>query len=341
MTARRFAVLFTVVALVAACAADEPPAAAPDEAGAAAVAPLTVYSGRSESLIGPLLERFEQTTSVPVDVRYADTAELAATLLEEGEHSPADVFISQDAAALGALSARGLFVELPARLLDRVGAEHRSPAGDWVGLSGRARSVVYNPELIAVEELPATLEEVTDPRYRGRFGVAPANASFQAHMAAYNVVRGEEALAELLRGLAANEPARYPKNSAIVEAVIAGEIDFGLVNHYYLHSALAQTPDAPGRNAYMRDDGVSAFVNLAGAAALGQRQEAVALIEYLLADEAQRYFLEETHEFPLAIGVDEDAEGGEAMAAGQVDFASVAAALEPTLALIQESGLLE
>ncbi len=302
---------------------------------------LTVYSGRSESLIGPLLERFEGETGVTTNVRYAGTAELAATLLEEGEATPADVFISQDAAALGALATRGLFVPLPAAVLDRVREEHRSPAGDWVGLSGRARSVVYDPAAIAADGLPGTLEEVTDPSYRGRFGLAPANASLQAHLAAYGVVRGDEALAELLAGLVANEPKRYPKNSAIVEAVIAGEIEFGLVNHYYLHRALAESPEATALNAFMEPDGVSAFVNMAGAAALSDNPQATRLIEFLLADDAQGYFLAETYEFPLAVTVDAGEEGSAALDAGQIDFAKVSEALEGALAKIQESGLLE
>lgn len=341
MTTRGFPALCLLGALLAgACTSSEPEGASTGEAAVDA-SPLTVYSGRSEALVGPLFERFEAASGIETRVRYAGTAELAATLLEEGDSSPADVFISQDAAALGALSARGLLAELPAAVLERVRPAHRSPAGDWVGLSGRARSVVYNTEMIAVEDLPSTLEEVTQPRYRGRFGVAPANASFQAHMAAYRVVRGEEALGSLLAGLAANEPARYPKNSAIVEAVIAGEVELGLVNHYYLHRALDEAPGAPARNAFMEADGVSAFVNLAGAAPLGERPEAVRLIEFLLSEEAQLYFREETHELPLAIGVEAGSEGVEALSEAQVDFASIAAALEPTLRQIQESGLLE
>jgi len=301
---------------------------------------LTIYSGRNEALIGPMLERFEEVSGIEVEVRYAETAELTATLMEEGEHTPADVFISQDAAALGALSDLEMLRALPEDLLGRVAAEHRSLAGTWVGLSGRARTVVFNTELISEQALPQSLEEIADPRYRGRFGVAPANGSFQAHMAAYSVQRGAEALAILLQGMAANEPRRYPKNSAIVEAVIAGEVEFGLVNHYYLHRSQVEAPNAPARNFLMPDGLGSRFVNLSGAGVLSGNPAAIELIEFLLDNEAQAYYAEQTFEYPL-VGFDAAGEAADGLMGEQVDFGSVSAALEATLVAIQDSGLLE
>lgn len=302
-----------------------------------------IYSGRSEALVGPLLERFQAASGVEVRARYGETAEMAATLLEEGSGSPADLFLSQDAAALGALSGAGRFVVLPESVLARVPARFRSSRGDWVGLSGRVRTVVYNTERVTPEQLPQSLEEVAAPRYRGAFGVAPANGSFQAHMTVYAVVQGETALARLLAGMAANEPGRYPKNSAIVEAVIAGEVDWGLVNHYYLWRALQESPGAPAANFVMPQGAAASFINLAGAGAITDRPEVRLLVEFLLSDEAQRYFSEETFEYPLVAGV--------AAAAGlqpldqvrtpEVDFAAVSAGLPRALALIHESGLLE
>ncbi|MEE8137628.1 MAG: ABC transporter substrate-binding protein, partial [Thermoanaerobaculia bacterium] len=151
-------------------------------------ASLLVYSGRNESLIGPILDRFGTRAGIEVRVRYGDTAEMAATLFEEGVATPADVFISQDAASLGALSGAGLLRPLPQAVLDRVPARFRAPTGDWVGLSGRARTVVYNTDRVKREELPLGLEEVTHPRYRQAFGIAPTNGSFQAHVAVYRVL---------------------------------------------------------------------------------------------------------------------------------------------------------
>ncbi len=302
-------------------------------------ASLLVYSGRNESLIGPILDRFGTRAGIEVRVRYGDTAEMAATLFEEGVATPADVFISQDAASLGALSGAGLLRPLPQAVLDRVPARFRAPTGDWVGLSGRARTVVYNTDRVKREELPRGLEEVTHPRYRQAFGIAPTNGSFQAHVAVYRVLHGRQATRRLLEGMAANEPGRYLKNSAIVEAVIAGEVDWGLVNHYYLWRALKENPDAPAANFTMPG---SSFVNLAGAAVLSSRELAVELVEFLLSEEAQAYFAETTFEYPLVAGV--PAAAGlpplDQLASPEVDLAEVARVLPDTLSLISESGLI-
>jgi iron(III) transport system substrate-binding protein len=316
-----------------------PPAGEP--AAAPPPAPVTVYSGRSESLIGPLLARFTAATGIPVEVRYGETAELAATLLEEGSNTPAEVFVSQDAAALGALAGEGLLRPLPRDLVSNVPARFADPGRRWVGLSGRARVLVYNPGAIGEDELPPTLEAVADPRYRGRFGVAPLNGSFQAQMAVYRALAGAEALAELLAGLVANQPERYPNNRAIVDAVAAGEIDFGLVNHYYLWRALQERPDAPAKNWFQPGGGASSFINVAGAGVLADRAEAVALVRWLLADEAQRYFAEETFEYPLVPGVPAAADLPPLaeLATPELDFAAVSAVLEETLAAIDASGL--
>ncbi len=320
-----------------ACAGPEPAEPPP-----AAERALVVYSGRSEALVGPLLERYGEETGVSVAVRYGGTAEMVATLLEEGANTPADLFLSQDAAALGALSREGSLRALPAELLGRVDSAYRAPNGEWVGLSGRARTVVYNPERITPEELPRTLEDLTDPRYAGRFGVAPTNASFQAHMAAYRATAGAEALEALLAGMVENAPRRYPKNSTIVDAVIRGEVEFGLVNHYYLWRALSEEPEAPGRNYFMPGGGVSSFVNLAGVGVLSDDPEAVRLVDWLLSETAQEYFARETYEYPLAAGVT-PAVDLEPLPAGvdQPDFEAVSSVLVETLAAIQASGLVE
>ncbi len=299
---------------------------------------LVVYSGRNEALISPILDRFAERGGIDLRVRFGDTAEMTATLLEEGVNTPADVFISQDAAALGALSGAALLRPLPEDVLNTVPSRFRAPSGDWVGLSGRARTVVYNTDRVRAEELPRSLEEVSQPRYRRAFGVAPTNGSFQAHIAVYQVLHGREATRRLLAGMVANDPVRYPKNSAIVEAVIAGEIDWGLVNHYYLWRALKENPEAAAANYYMPG---GSFVNLAGAGVLSTQEAAVQLVEYLLSDEAQTYFAETTFEYPLAQGVatTSDLPPLDLLASPEIDLTEVARALPATLKLIVDSGL--
>ncbi len=300
---------------------------------------ITVYSGRNEKLIGPLLDRFSSSTGIEINVRYADTSQLTATLMEEAHRTPAELFIAQDAAALGALSSAGLLRHIPSETLERIPARFRSPRGDWVGLSGRARVVVYNVDRIRAGQLPRSLAEIAEARFRGRFGVAPNNASFQAHMAAYLARNGKSALEQLLRGMAANEPRIYPKNRPIVEAVINGEIDWGLVNHYYLMRALQQNPDAPAKNYVMPEADGSGFVNVSGVGLLRETPHALDLLRFLVSDDAQRYFSEETLEYPLVAGM----LPSDVLPSGdmppQIDFGAVSSALGPTLELIRDSGL--
>nr|XP_061797910.1 major ferric iron-binding protein-like [Nerophis lumbriciformis] len=329
-----------VLLLIPACSPSAEQGATPATEERTTAKSLVIYSGRSKSLVGPLLERFEAASGVSVQVRYGGTAELAATMLEEGEGSPADVFLAQDAAALAAVSAAGLLEPLPEDIRQRV--DSRFSAADWVGLSGRARTVVYNTERITVEELPHSLEQVAEERYRGRFGIAPANASLQAHLALYRAVRGGEQLDLLLAALVANDPQRYPKNGAIVEAVINGEVDFGLVNHYYLWRALAERPEAPAKNFWMTEGGGSTFINLAGAGTLSGSDAALELLRFLVSDQAQTYFAAETFEYPLVAGIEPAVElvplAGQV--AEQADFSQVAAELIPAQEAIAASGLL-
>ncbi|MDA0256161.1 MAG: iron ABC transporter substrate-binding protein [Chloroflexi bacterium] len=268
---------------------------------------LTVYSGRSAELIGPLIERFTEETGIQVDARYAGTAELAALLVEEGDRSPADVFIAQDAGALGAVQAAGLLARLDDDLLARLDPAFRSREGKWVGLSGRVRVVVYNTEAVDPAELPESILDFVDPRWRGRIGWAPQNGSFQAWVTALRATQGEDAARAWLEAVRANGAVEYPNNTSIVQAAASGEIEVGFVNHYYLHRFLAEEGDGFGaRNHYTAPGDAGTLVNVAGAGILASsRNEAAAqrLLEFLLGEAAQRYYAEETFEYPLLPGV--------------------------------------
>ena len=267
--------------------------------------PLVVYSGRSESLVDAIIQQFSQATGIPVEVKYAGTSQLAATLLEEGGNSPADVFFAQDPGGLGAVE--DMLGVLPDRVLSRVPEWARSPSGRWVGLSGRARTVVYNPERVSEEELPDDVWDFVNPEWEGRIGWAPTNASFQTMVTAMRALWGEEKTIEWLEGVQANNPTIYPKNTPQVAAVAAGEIDVGLVNHYYLFRFLAEEGEEfPARNYHPRAGGPGATIMVAGAGILDSSDNKEAgqrFLEFMLSRVGQQYFAGQTFEYPLVEGV--------------------------------------
>ena len=306
---------------------------------------LTIYSGRSPELIGPLLERFTEETGIDVGVRYGSTAQLAALLIEEGDQSPADIFISQDAGALGAVQAAGLFTHIDDEILERVASTYRSREGQWVGLSGRARVVVYNTEVLDPSDLPDSILEFTDPKWRGRVAWAPTNGSFQAWVTALRVGEGEDGARAWLEGMRANEAPEFPSNSSIVEAVGRGEVDAGLVNHYYLSRFLAEHgDDFPARNYHTGPGDIGTLVNVAGAGVLKTSEATDAarrFLEFMLSEEAQRYYAETNAEYPLVASV-EGAPGLRSIADLQppaIDLSDLSD-LEGTLRLLRETGVL-
>jgi iron(III) transport system substrate-binding protein len=308
---------------------------------------LVVYSGRNENLVGPLLEQFEEDTGIAVTPRYGGSAELAAQLLEEGERTPAAVFFSQDAGALGALQDAGLLATLDRAQLQKVPSQYRSEQDRWVGLSGRARVLVYNSEEVPASQLPDSVFDLTDPKYKGKIGFAPTNASFQSFVTGMRVLHGEERTREWLEGFQDNDPVAFESNALIVDAVNDGELPFGLVNHYYLYEKASDTEgglDAlEARNHLFPDGDIGSLVNVAGVGVIaGNTDERTqAFVDYLLDIDAQTYFAEETKEFPLIEGVEPDVPGLpplESLPAPDVDLSQLDT-LDETLQLLDEVGL--
>lgn len=265
---------------------------------------LVIYSGRNEKLIGELIKQFEVQTKAKVQVRYGDTAELASAILEEGTNSPADVFFGQDAGALGALQKAGRTVQLPTSLVNKVDSAYRSPEGQWVGVTGRVRTVDYNTSLVKAEELPSSIFGFTDPKWKGKIGWSPTNGSFQSFVTGLRVAEGEERAKEWLEGIKANDAKVYPNNTSIVQALTRGEIGLGFVNHYYLEQIKKDNPDVPVAHHFTED--VGSLVNVAGIAILNSAKHpniAQRFAEFLLNEEAQNYFASQTSEYPLASGV--------------------------------------
>ncbi len=189
-----------------------------------------MYAGAPEAFVGPVFEAFEQATSIDIAVRYGGSEALVALILEEGDLSPADAFFTLDAGALATLSSRGLFRQLPASILDRVEARFRSPEGLWVGVTGRARVLLYSTENVTAGELPT-------------------NGAFQPFVTAMLITVGEERTRAWLEGMIANGVRDFPNNISQVHAVGRGEIDLVLVNHYYLYLLLAEHGGVfPARN---------------------------------------------------------------------------------------------
>ena len=340
-----YGILLTLaLALLSACGGQgSTPAAAVESAVAPTSQKLVIYSARSESLVGPIVEQFQEATGVEVEVRWGNTAELAATLLEEGANSPADVFFAQDPGGLGAVA--DILAPLPEDILNRVDSRFRGPEGHWVGISGRARVIVYNTERLTNENLPEDIWDFTDPQWKGRIGWAPTNASFQTMVTALRVTWGEEKTRAWLEGILANDPVAYEKNTPVVAAVGAGEIDVGLVNHYYLYRFLQEEGESfPARNYFLPNGGPGSLVMAAGAGVLAssERQEtAHRFLSFMLSPVAQQYFATQTFEYPLVEGirVHRELQPLSELNAVSIDLADLAD-LRGTLALLNEVGAL-
>ena len=307
--------LFVPIALGSACSSSTTDTTSDTAAPATTYAPadidvrgetITIYSGRNEALMSALFTAFTEATGVNVEVRYGDSGELAALLLTEGNKSPADVYFSQDAGALGAIESAGLLSALPTDVIDAVDSKFRSTSGAWVATSGRARTLVYNPELVPTP--PASLDALLDPQWKGKIGYAPANASWQSFVTALRLTRGDDGARAWLTGLAANQPVAYEKNGVVRDAVNAGEVAMGLINHYYLYELISKVgaDKVVAKNHYFKDGDAGSLVNVAGVGVLASSKKSAAalvFVRYLLSVAGQSYFAGRTFEYPMVPGV--------------------------------------
>lgn len=330
---RIVATLLTIVMAVslAACGTSEPET-------------LTIYSGRGEELVGPVIERFEEETGIRVEVRYGDSAELAATLLAEGGESPADVFFAQDPASLGSVSAAGLLTGLDDDVLGLVPERFSDADGEWIGVSGRVRVLAFDTSLLDPATFPADEDGFTDPAWAGRVAIAPTNGSFLTFVAAKILLDGEDATLAWLEAMAANGAPTYPKNSAIIAAIDEGQVEAGLVNHYYRMRFAAESPGTVVANHFFSTESAAGLVMPAGVGILASsgNDAAVAFVEHLLSEESQRYFADTTFEYPLIDGV--DADPGLVPIADlpqpDLDLSELAGLLDRATELVAEAGLL-
>ena len=304
-------------------------------------ADLTIYSGRNEELVGDLIARFERESDLKVDVRYGDSAELAATIAEEGKNSPADVFFSQDAGALGAVE--DTLSPVPRPVLDAVPDRFRDPRGRWAGVSGRARVIAYNTDELDENEVPDSVFDLTKERWRGRVGIPPPNASFQAFISAMRLEVGEDRTRKWLEDMRDNEAQLYDNNIQTVEAIGRGEIDVGLVNHYYLYELKREDPDLAVANHFPRRGDPGSLVNAAGVGILEStdgRENAERFARFLVSEAAQEYFAERTFEYPLVEGVQPPAglPALDGLTGPQVELGRLGGQLRSTLKLLDAVG---
>lgn len=338
----------TAVLVLTACGSGSSGSAAGSSTAGSSAAdqggPLTIYSGRNETLVGPLLADLEESVGTEVAVRYASSSELAAQLLEEGEQTEADLFFSQDAGALGALAEAGLLTGLPEDAVSTVAAAYRDADNRWVATSARARVLAYDPDQVSTP--PDSVDALLEPAYAGKVAYAPTNASFHAFVTALRIDRGDEAAKTWLERFAANRPQAYESNVLVLDAVDSGRAAIGLINHYYWHQKVAEVgaDQVSARLHYLPAGDPGALVNVAGAGVIAgseQEQAAVAAVRFLLGTRAQQYFADETAEYPIISGVrttKHDLQPLEQVQGFEVDLGRLDS-LDKTLVMLDEVGI--
>jgi iron(III) transport system substrate-binding protein len=269
---------------------------------------ITLYSGRIAAAIGGAVDIYEADADRDVQVRFAETGDLAATLVEEGSNSPADVFFAQEPGAIGAVAEQGLLAELPADILDRVPPRFRDPEGRWVGITGRARTLAYGEE-VERSELPDSPLELTEPQWRGRVGWSPVTDSLQQYVTALRLEYGDDVARDWVEGMVANDAVDLPNNVAVRDAIANGEVDVGLLNHYYVAQAIAaEGPDYPVE-VHFPPEGLGSLLLLTSVGVLEsseRKEEAFDFVRSLLGPRSQRFFSASSKEYPLARGVEPD-----------------------------------
>ncbi len=303
---------------------------------------IVLYSERSKELIEPTIEAFEAASGYDVKVQYNDSGVLAALIKTEGDKTPADVFYTKTPGPIGTLEKSGQLAELSDEILALTPETVSDKEGLWTGVTGRQRVVVYNSDTVDASDLPTSVYDLTDPKWKGQVGIAPDNGSFQDFVTAMREIDGEEKTAQWLKDMAANEAVTYPKNGPIVDAVGSGEVKVGLVNHYYNYQKLAESENHKGVNHQFDADDPGSFLMISPIAkikASDNQEGADALITWLLEEEAQQYFVDETFEYPLADGITPNSELPEAafFDVSDIDYQELGEGLETTQKLIDDA----
>jgi len=315
---------------------------------ASAAEKLTVYSGRAERLIKPVFDAFTAKTGIQIDLLSSGTTELVNRLKVEGERSPADLFITNDAGSLELARTAGLLRPLNMREIERaIPPQFRAPDNSWIGLSGRFWIIVINTTMVQPDQV-TSLFDLADPKWKDQIAIPNAGSEYlQAGVSVMRAGLGDDRTKQFLEGLRNNAGTQvYQKSSQIVDAVAKGQVAMGIVNHYYVYRHLATQPAAPLAVVMpdQQDGGLGAIMNVAGIGVLKHTprlDNAKLLIEFLVAQAGQKMFADLDKEYPLHPDVKADPAlvDRKSFRAALVPLTKLAELREPTLQLIEQIGL--
>ncbi|WP_395258193.1 extracellular solute-binding protein [Halalkalibaculum sp. DA3122] len=275
-----------------------------------------IYSGRSQALVDDLVDMYNEKTGEQVEVRYGNDAELLALLAEEGEQSPADIFWANTTGALANASSENRLQALPDSIL-ALPSSYTASSGQWIPVTVRFRVLAYNPQNVSEEELPSSISELTEmTEFEGRVGWTPTYSSFYDFITAMRIIEGEEFTLDWIEGMKALNPVAYSSNTPMVQALVGGEIDMGLTNHYYVlrmkygdakSGDQTPQPDAPIETHHFESGDLGNLALVTGAALLNtsdQNEQALRFLKFLVSEEAQSFAVQSVNEYPVIDGVE-------------------------------------
>jgi iron(III) transport system substrate-binding protein len=266
---------------------------------------IVVYNAQHESLTKSWVEGFTKETGIKVTVRNGDDTEMGNQIVQEGAASPADVFLTENSPAMVLVDNAGLFAPVAPTTLEQVGSAYRPAHGKWVGIAARSTVFVYNPSKLAEADLPKSLMDLATPNWKGRWAASPAGADFQAIVAAVLELKGEAATLDWLKAMKTNFTA-YRGNSAVLKAVNAGQIDSGVIYHYYSFVDQSKTGENSKNTSlnYFKHKDPGAFVSLSGGGVLASSQhkeQAQAFLKWITGKNGQA-ILKTGNSFEYAVG---------------------------------------
>ena len=266
---------------------------------------IVVYNAQHESLTKSWVEGFTEETGIPVTLRNGDDTEMGNQLVQEGAESPADVFLTENSPAMVLVDNAGLFAPVDAATLEQVDNAYRPAHGKWVGIAARSTVFVYNPSKLAEADLPKSIMDLAEPNWKGRWAASPGGADFQAIVAAILEQKGEAATLQWLKAMKNNFTA-YRGNSSVLKAVNAGQIDSGVIYHYYAFIDQAKTGENSKNTAlhYFKNKDPGAFVSISGGGVLDSskhKEQAQAFLKYITGKDGQAV-LKNGKSFEYAVG---------------------------------------